>query len=236
MLEVGRRLSRGDRLELSTCACGFSHPHLAAVPARCPSPDLAVDGGRGGDARPGARRVRRVGAARTVGGLPHSDQVGCAPRDPPRRGPPATEILSRGVPVGAVQVPPSGGLLVLLYGRLLTAGYPIPYVATTVSLDTLGQVRPGDQLVLRGPTRRPRSRSCSPHAVSWPRSPSAPPRPCAPAVAHIARAGAAISRPASSSASRTWRAASTDAALSPCSRIESHSPGSPRRRWRGPRP
>ncbi len=35
------------------------------------------------------------------------------------------EILSRGVPVGAVQIPPTGGLLVLLRGRLVTAGYPV---------------------------------------------------------------------------------------------------------------
>ena len=80
---------------------------------------------------------------------PQSDHVGLRAEGPTPARTTSHEILSRGVPVGAIQVPPSGGLLVLLYGRLLTAGYPIPYVATTVSMDTLGQVRPGDRLVLR---------------------------------------------------------------------------------------
>lgn len=56
------------------------------------------------------------------------------------------EILSRGVPVGAVEIPPSGGVIVLLRGRLVTAGYPVVAVATTVALDVLGQLRAGDRL------------------------------------------------------------------------------------------
>jgi biotin-dependent carboxylase-like uncharacterized protein len=149
MLGVGRRLSRGDRLELSACACGFTHPHLplfrlgarrptwssTAVVQVTPGPELDEFDE---SALRGPWEVS-----------PHSDQVGLRAEGPTPDRTAATEILSRGVPVGAVQVPPSGGLLVLLYGRLLTAGYPVPYVATTVSLDTLGQVRPGDQLVLR---------------------------------------------------------------------------------------
>lgn len=54
------------------------------------------------------------------------------------------EIHSRGVPIGAVEVPPAGGIIVLLRGRLVTAGYPVVAVVTTESLDLLGQVRPGD--------------------------------------------------------------------------------------------
>ena len=56
------------------------------------------------------------------------------------------EILSRGVPVGAVEVPPSGGVITLLRARLVTAGYPVVAIATTLALDVLGQLRPGDRL------------------------------------------------------------------------------------------
>ena len=151
MLEVGRRLSRGDQLELSSCVCGFRHPHfgqpLWRLGARRPSwPSTAVV-----DVTPGPE-LDEFDASALSGPWqvsPQSDQVGLRAEGPTPKRSAATEILSRGVPVGAVQVPPSGGLLVLLYGRLLTAGYPVPYVATTVSLDTLGQVRPGDELVLR---------------------------------------------------------------------------------------
>ena len=152
MLEVGRRLSRGDQLELSTCVCGFRHPHFGQPlwrfgARRRPSwPSTAVvevtPGPELGEFDEPALRGPWQGSAQ-------SDHVGLRAEGPTPKRSADTEILSRGVPVGAVQVPPSGGLLVLLYGRLLTAGYPVPYVATTVSLDTLGQVRPGDELVLR---------------------------------------------------------------------------------------
>ena len=59
------------------------------------------------------------------------------------------EILSQGVPVGAVQVPPSGDVIVLLRARLVTSGYPVVAVATAGGTDVLGQVRPGDTLRFR---------------------------------------------------------------------------------------
>jgi allophanate hydrolase subunit 2 len=58
------------------------------------------------------------------------------------------EILSRGVPVGAVEVPPSGELIMLMRGRLVTAGYPVVAVLTRGSIDRLAQARPGDQVSL----------------------------------------------------------------------------------------
>lgn len=151
MLGVGRRLSRGDHLELSSCVCGFRHPHLVQplfrLLARRPRwPSTVVV-----DVTPGPELDEfDESALRGPWKVsPHSDHVGLRAEGPVPDRTTFTEILSRGVPVGAIQVPPSGGILVLLYGRLLTAGYPVPYVATTVSLGALGQVRPGDHLVLR---------------------------------------------------------------------------------------
>lgn len=59
------------------------------------------------------------------------------------------EVLSRGVPVGAVEAPPGDELLVLHRGRGVTAGYPVLSVVTTSSLDTLAQARPGDRVAFR---------------------------------------------------------------------------------------
>jgi biotin-dependent carboxylase-like uncharacterized protein len=56
------------------------------------------------------------------------------------------EILSRAVPVGAVEAPPGDELLILHRGRAVTAGYPVLAVVTSTSLDTLAQVRPGQQV------------------------------------------------------------------------------------------
>ncbi|WP_427172584.1 biotin-dependent carboxyltransferase family protein [Arthrobacter sp. 92] len=62
------------------------------------------------------------------------------------------EVLSRGVPVGAIEVPSREELLVLHRGRGVTAGYPVLAVVTTRSLDVLAQVRPGHTITFRRTT------------------------------------------------------------------------------------
>lgn len=59
------------------------------------------------------------------------------------------EILSRAVPIGAVEAPPGDELLVLHRGRAVTAGYPVLGVVTSTALDTLAQVRPGQRVRFR---------------------------------------------------------------------------------------
>lgn len=59
------------------------------------------------------------------------------------------EVLSRGVPVGAVEVPAGDELLVLHRGRGVTAGYPVLAVVTATSLSALGQARPGQAIRFR---------------------------------------------------------------------------------------
>lgn len=61
----------------------------------------------------------------------------------------SNEVLSRGVPVGAVEVPSREELLVLHRGRGVTAGYPVMAVVTSLSLDLLAQARPGHRVVFR---------------------------------------------------------------------------------------
>lgn len=62
------------------------------------------------------------------------------------------EVLSRGVPVGAIEVPSRDELLLLHRGRGVTAGYPVLAVATTRALDLLGQARPGHTINFRKTT------------------------------------------------------------------------------------
>ena len=62
------------------------------------------------------------------------------------------EMLSRGVPVGAIEVPSRDELLVLHRGRGVTAGYPVLAVVTTRSLDVLAQARPGHTITFRRTT------------------------------------------------------------------------------------
>jgi biotin-dependent carboxylase-like uncharacterized protein len=59
------------------------------------------------------------------------------------------EVLSRGVPVGAIEVPAGDELLVLHRGRGVTAGYPVLAVVTATSISALGQARPGQTVRFR---------------------------------------------------------------------------------------
>lgn len=56
------------------------------------------------------------------------------------------EVLSRGVPMGAVEVPAGDELLILHRGRGVTAGYPVLAVVTATGLSRLGQARPGQSV------------------------------------------------------------------------------------------
>jgi allophanate hydrolase subunit 2 len=80
---------------------------------------------------------------------PRSNHIGLRMHgDVPRRV--ATgEVLSRGVPVGAVEVPAGDELLVLHRGRGVTAGYPVLAVVTSTGLSALGQTRPGQSVRFR---------------------------------------------------------------------------------------
>ncbi|HYH33712.1 MAG TPA: biotin-dependent carboxyltransferase family protein, partial [Nocardioides sp.] len=151
VLGVGTRLAAGDRVEVRTDFHGLDHPHTRipvfrlAVDRPVLRPDLAVEVTPG----PEADQFGPPALAGRFEVTQESDHVGLrlVGEAPARRG--DAEILSRGVPVGAVQVPPGGGVLVLLRGRLVTAGYPVAAVATSVGVDRLAQARPGDVVSFR---------------------------------------------------------------------------------------
>jgi allophanate hydrolase subunit 2 len=83
-----------------------------------------------------------------------SDHIGLRLSGPAIAQAVAGEILSRGVPVGAIETPPGGGIIVLLRGRMVTAGYPVMGVVTTEALDRLGQAGPGTTVFVDPCSRR----------------------------------------------------------------------------------
>lgn len=83
---------------------------------------------------------------RTVGAQSDHAGIRLEGTDAPRSR--TSEILSRGVPVGAIEVPPAGGMIALLRGRPLTAGYPVPAVVARGWHSQLAQIRPGDTVSL----------------------------------------------------------------------------------------
>ena len=160
ILGFGRTLREGDELALRASCPPVDHPvfgiplfRVHAPVARfaesgpdgetwtidvTDGPDLAEFGDT-------AERLFRSPFAVT----PRSNHIGLRMSgDVPRRV--ATgEVLSRGVPVGAVEVPAGDELLVLHRGRGVTAGYPVLAVVTATGLSALGQARPGQSVRFR---------------------------------------------------------------------------------------
>jgi len=58
------------------------------------------------------------------------------------------ETLTHGVPCGAVQVPPDGRPILLSADHQTTGGYRVPAVVISADLPVLGQLLPGDEVVL----------------------------------------------------------------------------------------
>jgi len=154
LLGVGTWLRTGSRLPFDTDYVPFDHPvfrhplfRLAAPVPRFGSPwTISVTDG------PDLDRFDRLDEslfAATYLVTPESNHIGLRLQGPAPVRRDSGEILSRGVPVGAIEVTPSGELLVLQRGRPVTAGYPVPAVATSVAQSALGQAGPGDVLRFR---------------------------------------------------------------------------------------
>jgi biotin-dependent carboxylase-like uncharacterized protein len=77
---------------------------------------------------------------------PDSDRMGVRLDGPPIGVESNGELLSHGVPRGAVQLPPSGLPIVLAADHQSTGGYPVIAVVASVDHDLVGQLAPGDDV------------------------------------------------------------------------------------------
>ncbi|MEV1066141.1 biotin-dependent carboxyltransferase family protein [Streptomyces sp. NPDC050263] len=151
----GQAVTRGSRVLLQTEFGGFGRQLFQQPLFRLPVPvpcfddgpwTIDVVAGHGVHAIPGIREVIEE-ATYTV--TPRSDHVGLRLDGPVLHPASDAEIVSHGVPVGALQIPHADELIVLGRYRSLTAGYPIVGVASRASLPLLGQAGPGRQLRFR---------------------------------------------------------------------------------------
>jgi biotin-dependent carboxylase-like uncharacterized protein len=154
LLGIGRALRSGETLPIRSHFSGVTHPYFGlplfrfgavAPPQRSP---IVVETTPGPDTHE-FHELRESGLTAAYEVSPQSDAIGLRLLGPTPERSTSAEILSRGVPVGAIEVPPAGGLLLLLRGRLVTAGYPVVGVATLDSINQLGQARPGDIIRFR---------------------------------------------------------------------------------------
>jgi antagonist of KipI len=73
-----------------------------------------------------------------------SNRTGLRLQGPPLVPRDAGEILTQGMPLGAVQVPPGGEPVILFVDHQTTGGYPVAGCVISADLPRLGQLRPRD--------------------------------------------------------------------------------------------
>lgn len=142
----------GAEVSLSTRITLIEQPYLGRALFRMPVPQLAattrddviriVDCSQT-DEIPGIRELL-ADSVYTV--TNRSDHVGIRLDGPVRHPSHDHEVVSHGVPIGAIEIPHSDELIVLGRYRTLTAGYPIVGFVTRQSQDLIGQARPGQEL------------------------------------------------------------------------------------------
>lgn len=145
-------LAAGATLDVRTAVTTIHQPYLGRSLFRLPVPAAAagdrdwvvdvVDCAETDDV-PG---IRHLLAASTYTVNNRSDHVGIRLDGPVLHPPHVGEIVSHGVPIGAIEIPHSDELIVLGRYRTLTAGYPVVGFATRRAQDLIGQARPGREL------------------------------------------------------------------------------------------
>ncbi|MFJ5304761.1 biotin-dependent carboxyltransferase family protein [Streptomyces sp. NPDC088350] len=152
---MGFTQALGARVLLESGFRGFRHSHFAPPLFRLPVPVLTCAEGPwcvdvvesyGARSIPG---VRELIAESSYVVTARSNHVGLRLDGPVLHPDTDAEIVSHGVPVGALQIPHADELIVLGRYRSLTAGYPIVGVASRASLPLLGQAGPGRELRFR---------------------------------------------------------------------------------------
>lgn len=142
---AGRALRVGDRLAVgSSGGVPYREPAAAKWRRRAPLGGARVrvlPGPHAGLFDPPA--LRRLETARyTI--RPESDRMGYRLDGAPIAGPEGLNLLSQGLPLGAVQVVPSGAVIVAMADRQTAGGYPRVATVITADMAVLGQLAPGD--------------------------------------------------------------------------------------------
>ncbi|MBB5159130.1 5-oxoprolinase subunit C family protein [Saccharopolyspora phatthalungensis] len=158
MIGFGTAVTSGTSLSLLRPHPPLINPHFDAtifhfgIPssvAHVPTVLDVIDGPDAGEFGPELGRL--FDSPYTV--TPRINHVGLRLSGPVPQRSVTGEVLSRGVPVGAIEAPTGDELLVLMRGRGITAGYPVLAVLTSLSQDIAAQLRPGQQIRFRRTSR-----------------------------------------------------------------------------------
>jgi len=142
----GRALRKGDRLEIGAASPLFRQSRLAPKMLERLQPRKVIrvtDGPQSEWFANSAWKIFCEGAFRVA---EQSNRMGIRFEGPPIFLDSSREMITEGVSLGAVQVPPSGQPIILFVEQQTTGGYP--KIANVISADghSLGQLRPRDSI------------------------------------------------------------------------------------------
>jgi KipI family sensor histidine kinase inhibitor len=142
-------LRAGDRLPIGgTAACGPIVADVAPLAAAAPGPvELRVAAGPRDDWFTPEALDRLHTAVYEVTSDSNRSGLRLSGPDLPRAR--ADELPSEGMPLGALQVPPSGQPILFLADHPVTGGYPVIAVVAMADIGRAGQLRPGDTVRFR---------------------------------------------------------------------------------------
>jgi biotin-dependent carboxylase-like uncharacterized protein len=140
----GRALRRGDRLPLGASPDVVRAGRLDAETRARLEPAAAIRVTRGAqwEALPAAARQALFDAPFTVSAT--SDRMGIRLDGPRIDGHDGGTMITEGMPLGAIQIPPGGQPVILFVDHQTTGGYPVIAVVVSADLARLGQLRPGE--------------------------------------------------------------------------------------------
>lgn len=140
----GRALRRGDRLELGPAGFPFSERVLSpeALEKLRPRKIPRVTDGPQSDWF--SNSARKALCESTFRVTEHSNRMGIRLEGPPIPLDSSREMITEGVSLGAIQVPPSGQPIILFVEQQTTGGYPKIANVIAADLPSLGQLRPRD--------------------------------------------------------------------------------------------
>lgn len=138
----GAPLKRGDTLPIGHQTAG--DPLVQSALPTSQRKRLRVTSGAQTDQFDAGQAVLLASEGYVVG--EDSNRMGlrlrCAPIHPPHNG----QMLSEGVALGAIQIPPSGEPIILFVDAQTTGGYPVLASVISADLSSVGQLRPRDRI------------------------------------------------------------------------------------------
>jgi len=143
----GRPLRKHDRLPIGSGggAAATAHPRrLADAALAAPAGAVVLRLTEGVHAGLFTAEDRRLLLESRYTVSESSNRMGVRLQGPPMATPGGGEILTQGMPLGAVQVPPGGQPMVLFVDHPTTGGYPVVGCVISADLPRLAQLRPRD--------------------------------------------------------------------------------------------